>query len=389
MTSQTRYYQLDSLRGIAALSVVFSHFIQLDPLRWVATNPLRLICDGHAAVILFFVLSGFALTMQLTSHKHYGYVGYATKRICRIYIPYVAAIGFALTAFTLLNRGPVTWAGNWLNSSWADPVSLSMILGHALFVAPFKSNVLDPVIWSLVYEMRISLIFPLVVLAVMRFPAWAVLSVGLTLSGLVFSYEHHIGRDLMEASVAGEWIPSFHYLLMFIVGAMVAKHRTQICWYIANRFNGLALGAMLCGAVLIYVEGHSVNWRVTHNPVVWRFADDWVGLIASTSIVLLAISFSSFSRILSARLLSYLGKISYSLYLLHTVVMLAVFHALMSITPSAAMIMAAALIVPASALAYRFVEKPAMKFGAQLSARWEKSESTAAPLPPDLPDMAA
>jgi hypothetical protein len=30
-----------------------------------------------------------------------------------------------------------------------------------------------------------------------------------------------------------------------------------------------------------------------------------------------------------------------------------------------------------------------MKFGAQLSARWEKSESTAAPLPPDLPDMAA
>src|SRR5947209_5678086 len=62
-----RYIELDSLRGLAALTVVVGHFIgvyQNSP--WFAVwnaSPFRFIGAGHEAVVLFFLLSGFVLAV--------------------------------------------------------------------------------------------------------------------------------------------------------------------------------------------------------------------------------------------------------------------------------------------------------------------------------------
>ena len=82
------YPQLDALRGIAALMVVINHFVLVGPLWWVTKSPLRVLALGHEAVILFFVISGFVLTLQLTSDRRVTYRDYVVKRICRIYLPY-------------------------------------------------------------------------------------------------------------------------------------------------------------------------------------------------------------------------------------------------------------------------------------------------------------
>lgn len=94
---------LDALRGIAALIVVFSHLAILwtypyinrpytdsPDLNNVYANsfaifdvtPLRILIAGHQAVIVFFVLSGFALTCMLSNKKNY--ITYIIARIIRL-----------------------------------------------------------------------------------------------------------------------------------------------------------------------------------------------------------------------------------------------------------------------------------------------------------------
>jgi peptidoglycan/LPS O-acetylase OafA/YrhL len=66
-----RYTQLDSLRGLAACTVVFCHATNVlpavydDPGRawWLTETPLGLLRAGSAAVDFFFVLSGFVLAL--------------------------------------------------------------------------------------------------------------------------------------------------------------------------------------------------------------------------------------------------------------------------------------------------------------------------------------
>lgn len=72
-----RLHELDSLRGIAAFSVMLSHVFLVFPIIWNTTrpaeatwwlklfmySPLRVAWAGHEAVVFFFVLSGFVLAL--------------------------------------------------------------------------------------------------------------------------------------------------------------------------------------------------------------------------------------------------------------------------------------------------------------------------------------
>jgi len=63
-----RFHELDAIRGLAALMVVFSHFVLIWQIPW-RDEPgflsfLRYpFITGHEAVMLFFLLSGFVLSL--------------------------------------------------------------------------------------------------------------------------------------------------------------------------------------------------------------------------------------------------------------------------------------------------------------------------------------
>ena len=77
---QVRYVELDSLRGLAALIVVLHHVLYL----WETdTQPASAACRffldlinpfGFEAVILFFVLSGFVLSLPAVDGKPQTYL---------------------------------------------------------------------------------------------------------------------------------------------------------------------------------------------------------------------------------------------------------------------------------------------------------------------------
>jgi peptidoglycan/LPS O-acetylase OafA/YrhL len=365
--SRGRYFpQLDALRGIAALMVVINHFLLVSPLWWVPRSPLRVLALGHEAVILFFILSGFVLTLQLMSDRRIAYRDYAIRRICRIYLPYLAVLFAAFSAINLINIAPVKWAGSWFNDIWTGSFSGREILDHLLFIGQYKANRVLPVIWSLIYEMRISLMMPLVVYCVSRFSARACLAAALSIS--VVSFLFAMGRNADETSspsFSGDWAMTAHYLGMFIVGGTLARHRvTWQQWLAKGNRTMLVLAASLAFFFL-----SRLVLSITSGAV-GQCIFDWCVVAGAAGMVCTAIASSRFTLMLARRPVVFLGTISYSLYLTHTVVLLAVIH-LMPASGSAwrAITMAAVLVIPVAAVTHFVIERPSILLGKFLTGK--------------------
>ena len=89
--SARRLTSLDALRGIASFSVVLCHCWTAIPNAARATlassmwSPLiDIFTNGSAAVIIFFVLSGYVLSLPFFHGTQPGYPRYLFKRFCRI-----------------------------------------------------------------------------------------------------------------------------------------------------------------------------------------------------------------------------------------------------------------------------------------------------------------
>ncbi len=98
---------LDDLRGLAALVVLLSHCLltlpQPDTLgsplhlapwellrTWEIYSPLRLLTAGNGTVMIFFVLSGFVLSLPFIAQGRAEYPPYVATRFCRIYPKHTA-----------------------------------------------------------------------------------------------------------------------------------------------------------------------------------------------------------------------------------------------------------------------------------------------------------
>ncbi|WP_273654929.1 acyltransferase [Caballeronia novacaledonica] len=371
----TRYHQLDSLRGIAALTVVFNHYSQITLTRWLQHVPWRVIAEGHSAVILFFALSGFALTLQVTGESRPGFAEFVVKRVCRIYIPYLFAVLAAYAAYCVLYRSNLSWTGEWVNEAWHAGIDRHDLLNHIYFLIPFSNSTLDPVLWSLVYEMRISLLFPILIVVVFAMPLWFSIALSAGLSLAAFGYYFPLHRTLMEASLRGEWIPTIHYISMFVLGALIARYRDAIVSKLAPISPRWLFGALVISLALYVLVG-SVNRHLISNDVLRGFADDWVVLPAVTGILILAISLRPFADFLAARPLVFLGKISFSLYLLHCIVLLGVLHYFGETYHGMSMLIAAVLILPVSIAGYYAIEKPSIRLGRYLSRSKHRGRAT-------------
>jgi len=158
---------LDSLRALAAIYVVMFHAIyQIDPHHPVTTGAagaLRRFFDGHSAVGVFIVLSGFCLMLPVVrgdGAMRGGALHFFKKRARYILLPYYFAVGFSLLLIWLFIGSPtgsprydfvpVTWEGVWT---------------HLLLVQDAYHNPeIDPPLWSVAVEWRIYFLFPLLVL---------------------------------------------------------------------------------------------------------------------------------------------------------------------------------------------------------------------------------
>ncbi|CAG4887113.1 acyltransferase family protein [Paraburkholderia saeva] len=353
------FEQLDSLRGLAAISVVFSHFTTLDPgVLALSHTPMRMFMGGREAVILFFVLSGFVLTPQFLTKSSGSYSIYLVKRITRIYFPYLFSLLVALSAYALCFGGEVDNAGEWFNTRWTTGLSGLDVVRHIIFILPFDTGKLIPVIWSLVYEMRISIFLPVIAFAVSYWKTWRVLGVSLAISIAVAVMSSYHGVNVGISSVFGSWSMTAHYQLMFVVGASIAKNLPAICvWFERDRMHRWLTGI---GIVFFFISHNIAEWV---SESLFFFVGDWATLAGATCILVCAILSSRTAKALCWPPFLFFGQISYSLYLYHCITILAVVHGLARYGLRTSLLISAASIVPVAYFAWKYVERPSIAAG--------------------------
>jgi peptidoglycan/LPS O-acetylase OafA/YrhL len=368
-----RFASLDALRGVAAFLIVTFHCWKIglfpEPAGWAWKlwhwTPLNLLISGRPWVILFFVLSGFVLACSLERASGTDYRGFVLRRFCRIYLPFAGSILFSLLAYALVQPERIPALSRWFNElAWSEPPDLRMVVRHLLMTGLDGDDGLNPVMWSLVYELRISLFFPALFLAAYRWPR-AVLALGLLA---------HVGTALLYGCRTVQCQPfrghdgvssvllTVYFTLFFIIGILLARYRDAV----AHRVRKLSVpGAALLG--LAAVHAMILPNIPQLRPIVP--ADLLFGL-GSAALIVLAVGRRGWTAALQARPFAWLGLVSYSLYLTHNIVLLASvhwFHAMASTPVLLLGVVGASLLV--AAVSYRVLEAPAMRFGRWAAVR--------------------
>ncbi len=361
-----RFSELDSLRGLAAGSVVLGHFWSgLGAQRYLEAwnSPLRLLIAGHDAVILFFVLSGFVLTLPYEQSKELSYSKFIVRRICRIYLPYLGAL-FLAVALNFHYHGLVT-ADGWTNQTWNQRPNSHLIIQHVVFLGNYNWAAFNTAFWSLVYEMRISLIFPFIAIAALRAWNWWMLSFAICAS--LLSDHHSVFWLFHLGAVAIPYADTLHYMSFLILGALLAKNRELI----RARYGKLPLIVVLplFGLALLFYY-HPVNIpEATARILAPRKISDWSVAIGSFITIALAFCSGPFKNLLNRRVLVYLGKISYSVYLVHGTVLYTLLYMFRGHLEYIYLPIYLIAVLGLACIFYYLIEKPSIVLGQKLVKR--------------------
>ncbi|KQT46809.1 hypothetical protein ASG52_14005 [Methylobacterium sp. Leaf456] len=177
-----RLSQLDALRGVAALSVVLGHLYLAyngSEAGWVYRTALSPFVSGTMAVVLFFVLSGFVLSLPYAAGRGRSYPAFAVGRLIRLYPPVIVFVLISAAIGYLIHGQPSPDGLRRAFRMWDEQVSWLNVAAHLLALGfPADSIRLNPPIWSLIVEIRASLAFPLLFLIVVRFGISSVVAFG-------------------------------------------------------------------------------------------------------------------------------------------------------------------------------------------------------------------
>lgn len=319
--------------------------------------------------MLFFVLSGSVLSKTYIE-KDRSYLPFAIKRIARIYIPFAVAILCAALLVSVLGHALMPGVSPWFDmNGWHQPNSVRLLLGH---LAMGSNMELDGAAWSLVHELRISLILPLIAILAAR--RWRTALIGATILALIAAA---VSPAVSSHSDVLNLLATVAYLPLFAAGAALMLSGTPLIKRL-SLLPRIVQVAILTAALLLITTAPISSWPVNTMTLSMQK----LGLILASGIGAVAlISFGLTDswltrRVLDHRVSVYLGYISYSLYLLHLIVLEVLIRVLNGRAPFyLAILLTPPLSIAVAHLSRRTVEEWSQSLGRRLAAKWQRSHS--------------
>jgi len=356
-TSTARFYhpELDVLRFFAFLMVFCHHALPHDPPFWtnlgVPVFLARIVAGvgatGAFGVSVFFVLSSYLITELLLREKDL--IGtldvrsFYIRRILRIWPLYFAFLGLAVVLRWIVPGQNVTWrAGLWF----------SLLAGNWFIVFHgFPSSVIFP-LWSVSIEEQFYITWPTVVRRVSE--AGMLVIAGLLLAiataSRVYLGVHHVG----ESDV---WCNTFVQLDPIAIGILTAVLlRGEI-----PRMSRLLRAALMIAGVTGLALG-SMFFGIKNDPLTTaRIVFGYPSVAIGGALLLLSVLRNRTSS--SNRVLIYLGRISYGLYVFHVLGLLISDHVVHNQTANlfryaVRVTVALAATIVMAAVSYRWLETP-------------------------------
>ena len=361
-TDSGRVFVLDALRGIAAFTVILTHFH--TAFRGYYTNHwyVRPFITGHESVILFFVLSGYVLSMAAWRGKQLPYGLYLIRRATRIYLPYVMAmlLAAAVGKHFLFSRVQLN---EWFRLTWQEPITWRVIVA-GLWISPVPT--LNTAFWSLQYEMQMSLVFPALCLIIIRLRTAGTVALILvvTVCSIVLS------ARTSDPFLAAE---SLRYCTFFVMGALLAKNQIALtkAWKVLGT-TAKALIATISIALYLHFFGVFKGQDATRIGLAdasTAVSNDLVVALGVFGIIVTATSSGRAQQFLDRPLFEYLGRVSYSLYLLHGTVLFALINLLYGKVP--VLVLGLTYLTVAMFVSHLFliaIEEPSLQWGKRLTS---------------------
>jgi peptidoglycan/LPS O-acetylase OafA/YrhL len=319
--ARERLSYIDGLRAVAVTGVILCHAEMGSPIKGT-----HLWLDGGHGVDLFFVISGFCLSYPtlrkfiFTGKSDFDVVRFATHRIVRILPPYY------LATLLLLLVAALSWfLGGRFAPPGTSPLHVKDIISQLLFLDR-GVRLATPPYWTLVVELRWYLLFPAMLALWIRAPR-AFIAFALVCSiAYFFTRAHNLDIGALPAFMLG------------IVAADMSIRNHPLC-----RYAPQLAAAGLIAAVLI----EPFNWTpdefgTDQHVLIWQANPGWY--LASFAAVIAAGRVTWLRRMLSLPLITLIGVASYSIYLMHYPIVVAIEGAIRPTVPAFFASIVAALI---------------------------------------------
>jgi exopolysaccharide production protein ExoZ len=257
------------LRGLAALAVVICHYASAMPGYPQLSN---IFSFGQLGVHIFFFISGFVILLSLikNNYKHSQFFRFLIKRSVRIDPTYIIVILLTLLSFYILSLLP-SFKGH------AIPFIPEQFLAHVFYIVPFtKWTYYNHVFWTLSVEFQFYVL----------------------VGSLFFLSGSQIYRSVLIVLLAlSVFIPvSNNYYLIIAYGPLFALGMSGLLYYMDRKAINILI-PLFC----LLIAGISYGILVC-------------GLLTACGLFVL---FNT--RV--PEVLYFLGEISYSLYLIHALVL--------------------------------------------------------------------
>lgn len=327
---------IDGLRAIAVLSVVFFHLSN------------TLLPGGYLGVDVFFVISGFLITSIIwreLQERQFTIARFYDRRIRRI-VPALLAMLFVSTItaiFILLPANLISYAKSLL----ATLVFMSNIFfwqDGGYFGGPAEQKPLLH-LWSIGVEEQFYIFFPLILSLVLRFwprgviPTIVLLTIGsFALNVLAYFFDGAVPAFFLLPTRA--WELGFGAIL-----AVLPPH-------VAPRGRIADVLALVGGALVLFSVVYPVQ-------ILWFLPIALLAVTGATMVIIAGKAESPIiNRVLRSTPLVFIGLISYSLYLWHWPIIVFSQYVLVRHLTNLEIVGALLLIGLCSVASWHFVERP-------------------------------
>lgn len=348
-----KYQTIDGLRGYLAFFVFMHHasiwFYYLREGVWQIPPSNLFTHFGQSGVALFFMITAFLFVTKLldSRNKNFDWQHLYISRFYRLMPLYL----FAILLLCLIVGALSSWQMNetptqifyevlrWLMFTIGGQPGINGI--------PETGIIMAGVTWSLPYEWLFYLSLPLIALLVGILPPYMYIGLGLFLTGLMIYVSH----------------PDMAVIRCFWGGVIAAFF---VRWQALRRFAETFWGSLLAVLPLLYTV------LVFDTVYVSR-----AQIMLSTSFILIA-SGSSLFGLLKLRVSKILGEMAYSIYLLHGILLFALFYGVLGLERAKvlspemhwiALMFLSMVLVMVSFMTYSFIEKPCMEMAAKYRSR--------------------
>jgi peptidoglycan/LPS O-acetylase OafA/YrhL len=353
LKTKQHFQILDGLRGVAAISVVIFHFME------IAQPDYEKNFIGHAflAVDFFFCLSGFVIAYAYDRARldKIGFTAFFKLRLIRLH-PLVI-IGSVI--------GIISWLFDPFSNLYANygDIKAFLMFITSCFMVPypiireryFNLFHLNAPSWSLFWEYIANIVYALVLVKLRNKILWVLLVIGAILITYETSKSGNISNGWGGDNISAGAIRVFY---SFLAGMLVYR----MGWIIKSRVGFIAVSVL---TLAVFLSPFSNKWNFVSEPII----------VILYLPLLVALGAGATLRLAFTKICKFSGELSYPLYMVHYPFIWIFFSYLEKYKPT---MDEKAMIIPVSTvlliifawLILKFIDEPIRKY---LKNRMEKS----------------